>query len=200
MEKQMIISISREFGSGGHEIAEMISKDLGLTLYDRALLDTVAEEKGMEPELVKRYDEKPRNPFLTRRVGKYSNSIAEHIAQMQFEYIKGKADSGESFVIVGRCAETILKRYPGLISIFVLSNREEKLAFTQEKYQLSAQEAVVKMNRHDWHRKTYHNTYSDFRWGDSRGYDICINSSSLGVEGTAKVLEAYIEQRKNAML
>lgn len=199
MEKQIIISVSREYGSCGHEVAELIAKNLGLALYDRALLDHIAEEKGMKPETVKKYDEKPRNPFLSRRVGEHSNSIAEHIAQMQFEYIKRKADSGESFVIVGRCAETILRNHPGLISIFVLSDRDQKLLHTKEKYHLSEQEAALKMNRHDLLRKTYHNRHSYFRWGDSRGYDLCINSSELGVEGTAKVLEAYIEARKQKM-
>lgn len=199
MGNQIIISVSREFGSGGHEIAELIAKDMGLTLYDRALLDKVAEEKGMKPELVKKYDEKPRNPLLSRRVGEHSNSIAENIAEMQFEYIKNKAESGESFVIVGRCAETVLKSYPGLISIFVLSDRDEKIVHTMEKYQLNKQEAVLKMNRHDRNRKSYHNRHSNFKWGDSRGYDICINSSRLGWEGTAQALEHYIETRKQNM-
>ena len=199
MEKQIIISISREFGSGGHEIAEKIAKDLGLNLYDRDLLDKVAEEKGMSPEMVKKYDEKPRNLLLTRRVGEHSNSIAEHLAQMQFEYIKNKAESGESFVIVGRCAETILKSYPGLISVFVLGDREDKIAHVEKKYQLSESEAIVKMNRHDKTRKSYHNRHSDFRWGDSRGYDVCINSSRLGEDGTVQALEDYIEKRKQTM-
>lgn len=199
MEKQIIISVSREFGSCGHEVAEMIAKDMGLALYDRALLDHIAEEKGMEPELVEKYDEKPRNPFLTRRVGEHSNSIAEHIAQMQFEYIKKKADSGESFVIVGRCAETILRNHPGLISIFIVSDREKKILHTKEKFQISEKGAAIKMNRHDLLRKKYHNRHSYFTWGDSRGYDICINSSQLGVEGTAKILEQYIEAKKQSM-
>lgn len=199
MEKQIIISISREFGSGGHEIAEKIAKDLGLNLYDRDLLDKVAEEKGMSPEMVKKYDEKPRNLLLTRRVGEHSTSIAEHLAQMQFEYIKNKADSGESFVIVGRCAETVLKNNPGLISIFVLGDREDKIAHVKEKYQLGESEAIAKMNRHDKTRKSYHNRHSDFRWGDSRGYDVCINSSRLGEDGTAQALEDYIEKRKQTM-
>lgn len=199
MEKQIIISVSREYGSSGHEIAEAIAKDLGLTLYDRALLDKVAEEKGMKPELVAKYDERPRNPLLSRRVGGHSNSIAENIAQMQFEYIKNKAESGESFVIVGRCAETVLRDHPGLISIFILCDREKKILHTREKYNLTEHEAVLKMNRHDIRRKNYHNRHSYFKWGDSRGYDICINSSGLGVGETAKILECYIEKKQKKM-
>lgn len=196
MEKQVIISISREFGSGGHEIAEMIAKDLNLALYDRNLLDKVAEENGMKPEHIAKYDEKPRNPFLSRRVGEHSNSIEENIAEMQFEFLKNKAESGESFVVVGRCAETVLKNYSGLISIFVLADREKKIVHIEKKYQLDEQEAISKMNRHDRKRKYYHNRHSDFKWGDSRGYDVCVNSSRLGLEETAEVLKDYIAKRK----
>lgn len=196
MAKQLIVSVSREFGSAGHEIAEVIAKDLGLSFYDRNLLDKVAEEKDVDASHLAKYDEKPKSILFSRRVGEHTNSMEEHIAQMQFEYLKKKADSGESFVVVGRCAETILKQYEGLISIFVLGSREQKVLHTMKKFQLNKQEAVVKMNRHDRKRKQYHNRYSDFKWGDSRGYDVCINSSRLGIEATAKVLEEYIAKRQ----
>ena len=106
MEKQVIISISREFGSGGHEIAEQIAKNLGFHFYDRSMLDDLAREKNLQIEDLEKYDEKPRNPFISRRVGGHTNSMEEIVAEMQFDYLREKADSGESFVIVGRCAET----------------------------------------------------------------------------------------------
>lgn len=196
MEKQVIISISREYGSGGHEIAEMLAKDLGYALYDRNLLDHVAEEHGIAKEYIEKFEEKPRNPFLSRRVGQHSNSIAENIAEMQFKFLRDKAETGESFIVVGRCAETVLKNYPGLISIFVLGDREEKIQHVIEKYQLSRADAIAKINRHDRKRKYYHNHYSDFKWGDSRGYDLCINSSRMGEEMTADILKKFIEERK----
>ncbi len=196
MERQVIISISREYGSGGHEIAEMLAKDLGYALYDRNLLDHVAEEHGVAKEVIEKFEEKPRNPLLSRRVGQHSNSIAENIAEMQFKFLRDKAESGESFIVVGRCAETVLKKYPGLISIFVLGDRDEKIQHVMEKYDLGRQEAISKINRHDKKRKHYHNHYSDFKWGDSRGYDLCINSSRMGEEVTAEVLKKFIEERK----
>lgn len=196
MEKQLIISISREYGSAGHEIAEALAKDLGISLYDRNLLDHVAEEKEVNVEHLAKYDEQPVSVLFTRRVGEHTNSMEDHIAQMQFEFIKKKADSGESFVVVGRCAETILKNQEGLISIFVLGDRDKKLKHIEQKYSLSEQESIAKMNRHDKKRKLYHNRYSDFRWGDSRGYDVCINSSRLGIDGTLQALKHYIELRQ----
>jgi hypothetical protein len=85
MEKQLIISIGREYGSAGHEIAEKVAKDLNLPLYDRHLLDKLAEEKGMNLKNIEKYDEKPRNLFLSRNVNGFSNSFADTVAEMQFK-------------------------------------------------------------------------------------------------------------------
>lgn len=195
MAEQMIISIGREFGSGGHAIGEKIAKDLGLKFIDRNMLDEIAEEKNIQVEYLEKYDEKPRKLIMSRRVGAYSNSLEEIVADMQFDYLRQKADSGESFVVVGRCAETVLRGREGLITIFVLGDRECKIKRVKERYQLSDAEAVAKMSRHDRKRKQYHNRHSDFKWGDSRGYDLCVNSSRLGVAKTAEMLEMYIKER-----
>ena len=192
---QTIISVSREFGSGGHLMAEKIAREHGLKFYDRRILDDIANENNIEVEILEKYDEKPRNSFLTRRVGSYSNSMEEILADMQFDYIRKKAESGESFVIVGRCAESVLKGHKGLISIFVTGDEECKLARVKEVYQLSDIDAIAKMRRHDRKRKKYHNRHSDFKWGDSRNYDLCINSSKLGIDQTADTLENYIKAR-----
>lgn len=196
---QTIISVSREFGSGGHIIAEKIARDHGLKFYDRHMLDEIANENNVKVEILEKYDEKPRNKLLTRRVGEFSNSMEEILADMQFDYIRKKAESGESFVIVGRCAETVLSGHPGLISIFVVGDEAEKLKRVEEIYRLNSQEAVLKMKRHDRKRKQYHNRHSNFRWGDSRNYDLCINSSKLGLDRTADALEDYIKARISQM-
>lgn len=195
MEKQIMISISREFGSGGRQIAEKVAEDLGLPLYDRSLLDAIAKEKNIDVEHLQKFDEKPRNLILSRSVGGHSNSIEENLVKMQFEYLQRKADGGESFVALGRCAETALKGKEGLVSVFILEDKEEKLVHVKDKYQLSDSEAALKMVRHDTKRKAYHNRYSDFKWGDSRGYDLCINSSRLGIEKTAAMIESYVKER-----
>lgn len=177
MDKQVIIAISREYGSAGHEIAEKVARDLGLKLYDRNMLDDISKDKDIHVEYLEKYDEKPKKLFSSRRVGAYTNSIEEIIAEMQFDYLREKADTGESFVIVGRCAETVLKDRKGLISVFILGNYEVKLKRIMDKYHLSETDAATKIKRHDKHRKQYHNHYSDGKWGDSRLYDLCINST-----------------------
>lgn len=195
MDKQIIISISREYGSGGHEIAEKIAKQFGLTLYDRSMLDEIAEAKNIQIEYLEKYDEKPRKLFGSRRVGAYTNSMEEIIAEMQFEYLKEKADAGESFVIVGRCSETVLQDREGLISIFILGDEQVKLERIMKKYNLDEQEAAAKIKRHDKNRRQYHNRHSTSKWGDSRAYDMCINDSKLGIDKTTETLAYFIEER-----
>ena len=195
MKKQMIISISREFGSGGHEIAENIARDLDLKFYDRGMLDEIAENMNVDVEVLQKYDEKPRNYMLSRRVGNHTNSMEEIIAEYQFDFIRKKAEEGESFVIVGRCAETVLKDFEELISIFITGERQHKIKRVMEHFNLPENKAIAKMLRHDRKRKQYHKRHSDAKWGDSRLYDLCINSSLLGIEGTIRVLENYIRER-----
>lgn len=198
MAEQTIISVGREYGSAGHEIAERIAKELGFKFYDRNMLDEIAQEKNIEVKYLEKYEEKPRNLILSRSVKGYSNSIEEVIADMQFEYLRKKADSGESFVVVGRCAEEVLKDKEGLISIFILGDREVKLNRIKEKFHIEETEALLKMRRHDKNRKRYHNRHSDGKWGDSRSYDLCVNSSKMGVDKTVDILVAYIRERMAA--
>ncbi len=193
--KQVIISISREFGSAGHEIAERLAKKFDLPFYDRNLLDEIAGEKKVDVKNLQRYDEAPKNSFLTRTVRGHSSSPEINIAEMQFDWINKKAQTGESFVIVGRCSETVLKGHEGLITIFILGNMETKIDRIMERYHLDRKDAISKINRHDRNRKAYHNHHSDMKWGDSRNYDLCINSSILGEEETISILEDYIRKR-----
>lgn len=196
MEKQLIISIGREFGSGGHVIAEALAKRFNIPMYDHNLLDHIAEEKNLNAEELKKFDEKPRNVLLSRTLKGHSSSPSDHIAMMQFDYLKRRAEKGESFVVVGRCAEMVLKEFEGMVSIFVLGDKECKTKRVMEVYDISKEEARKKMERHDVYRKQYHNSYCDSKWGDSRSYDLCINSSRLGIDGTVAMLADYIRARR----
>lgn len=195
MEKQVIIALGREFGSGGHYVAQKIAQDLGFNYYDRKILEDIAEEKNIRIEYLEKYDEKKGKVILFRNVRGYTNSLEEIVAEFQFEYLKKKADAGESFVIVGRCADEVFRGDKRLISIFVRGDREDKIQRIMERHRISMDEANKKMKRNDRERKRYHNRYSEIKWGDSRGYDICINSSKLGINKTADILEAYIKER-----
>lgn len=199
MEKQLIISIGREYGSGGHAIAEILAKRFDIPLYDHNLLDEIAQEKNVEPEELKQYDEVPKKHLLSRTVKGYSNSPEESVANMQFDFIRKLAQEGKSFVVVGRCAERVLDDNKALISLFILGNEEAKIKRICQVRGMNEAQAKAAMYRHDKHRKAYHNYYCEGKWGDSRCYDLCVNSSKLGVEGTADVLENYIITRMNNM-
>ena len=195
MGKQLIITVGREFGSGGHIIAAKLAEHFGIQLLDSNILAEVAKKSNTSEEYLKKYDESTRNLFFSRTVNGFSNSPEEIIAQMQFDYIKHKADAGESFVVIGRCADYILRENPALVRVFVLGDTEAKIKRTAEREGISEEKAKTRMEQADKRRKYFHNTHSENKWGDSRSYDITVNSSKLGLDSTAELLIKYIELR-----
>lgn len=195
MNKQIIISIGREFGSGGHEIAQNLAERFNLPLYDYNLLREIASEKNVNVSNLEPYDEVPRKGFTSKTVRGFNNSPQLNIAYMQFDFLRKKAESGESFVVVGRCSEEVLKEYEGLITIFVLGDLDKKVERIKRLYQLSDKEAKELIERQNKKRKAYHNYFCERKWGDSRNYELSINSSKLGEEETTDVLEDYIRRR-----
>lgn len=197
MEKQIIIAVDREYGSGGHNIAEKVADSLGFKYYDRSMLDEIAKHMDVNTDTLVKYDEKPKIPVLSRKVGKFTNSMEDILAESQFEFIRKKAASGESFVIVGRCANSVLKDIDGLITVFISSDRDFKLKRIMDEFNIDETEAISKMFRHDITRKRYHNRHSTTRWGDLATYDICMKSHILGIDKTADILVEYIKARMN---
>lgn len=195
MGKQLIITVGREFGSGGHIIAAKLAEHFGIQLLDSNILAEVAKKSNAREEYLKKYDESARNLFFSRTVNGFSNSPEEIIAQMQFDYIKQKSDAGESFVVIGRCADYILRENPALVRVFVLGDTEAKIKRTAEREGISEEKAKIRMEQADKRRKYFHNTHSENKWGDSRSYDITVNSSKLGLDSTAELLIKYIELR-----
>ena len=196
---QVLITLGREFGSGGHKVAQKIADALDIQYYDRNLLDKMFEgNKGMA-QLMSRYDEQVAKPIISRRVRGYSNSMEENLAYMQFEYIRKMADEGQSFVLVGRCGEYVLREYPCHISLFVLGDMYDKIVRVMKRCGIEERDAISKIQRHDRLRKKYHNKFSDQKWGDSRSYDFCINSSRLGIEKTANLALDFIRARREML-
>ena len=194
--EQLIISVGREFGSGGRVIAEALAERFGIPIYDRHLITEIADKTGLTPEQIEKYNENPKKKIISRRVRGYSNSIEDNIAEMQFNFLKEKSDSGESFVVVGRCSETKLKSNPALVSLFILADMDAKIKRVMEIYELSKEDAEDFIRKKDKKRKRYHNYHCSGHWGDSRLYDLCINSSRLGIEKTVDYRESYIRASK----
>ncbi len=199
MGNQIIISIGREFGSGGHEIAEHLAKHYDIPLYDKEIFDHIQEKGSISADVARHFDEKPVNPiFYPVMLDGNNLPLEQSVANQIFDFIRTKGDKEKkSFVIVGRCAEYVLRDNPNLVRIFILGDRETKCRRIMEKYELDERNAYSRMRKEDKMRKTYHNFYSDGKWGDSRSYDICVNSSTLGIEKTVKSLIAYIDNARD---
>ncbi len=196
MERQIIISIGREYGSAGREIAVQLAKKLDIPVYDRNLLDEVADTKHIDSNSLAIYDERPRKFFFSRTVNGYSNSPEQNVAELQFALLKAKAADGDSFIAVGRCADDLFRGMENFVSIFILGDLKDKLARIEEIRCMNEKNAKKALERHDRKRASYHDYFSKGgKWGECKNYDICINSSKLGLEGTVDFLYAYIKKR-----
>ena len=192
MKKQIIVAIGREHGSGGHYIADLIARELGVKLYDKVSIEKEITSGGYSEELVSEMDEKPVNFFASRRIGRFSNSLEVNVAEKHFAMLRSKAAEGESFVVIGRCGEQVLENNPNCISIFICGDPQFKLNRVMNKLGLNAEQAIEEIRNVDRSRKNYHNYYCDTKWGDARGYDLTVKSNVLGCERTAEMLVGYI--------
>ncbi len=197
MSSQLIISVGREFGSAGHEIAQKLAEHYNIPLLDSNLLQEVANDKNLDVQKLQGLDEKNKKAGLYRTVRGFSSHPEDNVAYLQFDYLRKKAKNGDSFVVVGRCSEDILKDFDALISIFILGDIECKVKRIKELYNLSTFNAKKLLHEEDAKRKRYHNNFCDGKWGDSRNYDISINSSKTGIENTTRLLIDYIDMRRN---
>lgn len=204
-----IITIGRQFGSAGREIGEKVAEYFGIPCYDKELLSRAAKESGYCEEMIESHDERPTNSFLynlvmdTYSFGYNASSfvdmpISHKIFLAQFDTIK-KMASENPCVIVGRCADYALSDYDNCINLFIYGDEDKKVKRIMKKYNLSEGKAKDMINKKDKQRQSYYNYYSSKKWGRADSYDLCINSSLLGVEGTVKLIiqavEDFEEQR-----
>ena len=195
MEKQIIISICREHGSEGHKIAELLAQKLDFPLYDKNIFEEIGRTKGIDTNDISKYDERPRRFFITRKVNGHSNSPEENVAELQFALLKSKAADGDSFVVVGRCSDQLFRGMEGAISIFITGDMPDKIAHLMDIENRTESDAKKEIEKHDKRRRQYHDYFfPNSKWADSRSYDICVNSSRLGIEGTVEFLYEFINK------
>lgn len=208
MTKNTIITIGRQFGSGGHEIGELLAKKLGIPFYDRNLVKMAAEELHITEEQAELEDEKKLMSIVSNynlTMGGYNDFMANaefyapvgrDLYAVQSAIIKKLAQKG-SCVIVGRCADYVLKDYPGCINVFICASKEDRKNRVMDKYHLSERKAAEKMKKIDRERKYYYETYSGKEWGSIQSHQILMNSSLLGKEKIVEYLAAlYNEQQE----
>lgn len=198
-----IITIGRQFGSAGREIGEKVAAHFGIPYYDKELLTKAAQNSGFCEEMIRNHDERPTNSFLynlvmdTYSFGYNSSSfvdmpISHKVFLAQFETIKKLAQEGPC-VIVGRCADYALADCPNCLNLFIFGDEDCKTKRVMERYDLTKEKAQEMILKKDKQRQSYYNYYSAKKWGRADSYDLCINSSILGVDGTVDLIIQYIE-------
>ena len=205
MNERTVITIGREFGSGGHEIGTKLAERLGIKCYDKELLELAAKQSGLCEELFASHDEKPTNSFLyslvmdTYSLG-YSNSyvdmpINHKVFLAQFDTIK-KLAQRESCVIVGRCADYALEDNPFAISVWIKASLDKRIERIKKLYELTDSKAADMIQKTDKRRASYYNYYSSKKWGEAKSYDLCIDSGELGIDGCIELIIKYIELKE----
>ena len=204
-----IITIGREYGSGGRQIGQEVAKYFGIKCYDKELLEHAANESGICKELFENHDERPTNSFLyslvmdTYSFGYSSSGFTDmpmnhKVFLAQFDTIKKIADEGLCVIVV-RCADYALAYYKNCIILFIFGDDDVKTKRIMARYDLTEAKAKEMITKKDKQRQSYYNYYSSKKWGRADSYDLCINSSILGIEGTVRLIIQYVEdfEKKN---
>lgn len=201
--KKRIITISRQNGSGGRYIGEQLAKELGINCYDAKLIDAVAKESGFAPNFIEEKGERITGSLLfniasslTYAGNVFSNngtSLQDQIYFIQNRIIKELAEK-ESCVIVGRCADYVLKDRNDCLNVFIHADQASKLKRAIESYHMDPEDAAAILKKKDKARFNHYKYYTDNDWGMASNYDLCLNSGLLGIDGCVKVIKEIFEQ------
>jgi cytidylate kinase len=196
-----IITISREYGSGGRRIGELLAKDLGIPFFDKEIIQMAAEKSGMSAGFIENSDESIPNTFLHNlkysgyssydSISFYDTPVTDKVFLAQSAAIKELAAQG-SCVIVGRCADYILRDDPALVAIFVRGSLEDRVRHAVEHYGLPSQNAIEKIKKIDKSRTNYYKYYTNRQWGIIDNFDLVINTSFTGVDGAVAVIKVML--------
>lgn len=192
--KKTVITVSREYGSGGRLIARKLADELGIGYYDGELLSLVAKESGYTEDFVRRNDQRKTQSLLYHLyIGSQILPASDMIFIAQSRVIKDLY-AKESCVIVGRCADYVLRGYDGVINVFVTAPLESRIARVRDEYGEQADNYSVYIKKKDKSRIAYYNYFADDAWGKVQTYDISVNSD-IGIDRSADILTDYIRAR-----
>ena len=192
MKEKVIIHISREHGSLGHVVGEQLAERLDCKLYDKKLIEEIAEEHGLDKEFLKEYEEKPKRSLLYRLAQGVSADLEEELTKQVFEKIRGVAETEDRAVIVGRCAGTVLQDYPNVVNVFLTARMSNRIRNIMEYYGIDYESAQKRIQDVDKDRQRFHDTYSDTKWKNVDNYDLVISTTDLGVDGAVDLILNYI--------
>lgn len=198
-----IITVARQFGSGGHEVAETLAKSMNIAFYDKELIAMAAKKSGLSESLFDGMEERPTNSLLFSLVmGLQNMEKANHhyessfnsdgIFRIQSQVVRNIADKGPA-VIVGRCSDYILRDYEKAVHVFIHANMDWRTARIMERYRLKEKEAVDKINKIDKNRSAFYNFYTNRVWGNVENYHLAIDTSAISIERATDVIRAYVD-------
>ena len=192
-----IITIGRQFGSNGRNIGRKLAEKISANFYDKELINETAKESGLSEEFLKSLDEKPTRSFLYSLVSDpysygftsagYQTNLNQQAFQATYDTIKKLADKGPS-VFVGRCADYALRDYSNVVNAFIYADIDDRIKRIAKKYELTDAKAKDLIRKEDKSRASYYNYYTSKRWGEMKGYDICLNSSQFGIDNCVDML------------
>ena len=201
----IVITIARQYGSGGKTIGQMLAKDLGFSYHSRDILKMASERSGISEIIFGEQDEKlKKNRFFRRLTDVYTGELippesndfvsAKNLFNYQAEIIKELAET-KNCVIIGRAADFVLKDYPNVISVFIHADEEFNLARAMERNSMTEEEMKKFIEKTDRARSEFYKHYTGREWTDARNYDLCLNSGKLGFEKCVEEIKAYIDVR-----
>lgn len=208
MAKKIIITIGRQFGSGGRYVGRLLAEKLNIPFYDKELLSEAAKASGICEEIMEDHDEKPTRSLLFSLVtgmqhhmgtgNFYMDMPLNHrIFLAQFDAIRNLAAEG-SCVIVGRCADYVLREDPDTVRVFVKADMPSKIARAVKYYGVEEDKAEERIRKADKQRASYYNYYATATWGDIENYDLVADTGVLGVEGAVELIAKFLELREAA--
>ena len=199
-----IITISREFGTGARLIGREVAALLGYGYYDRALIEMAAEKSGLSEEFIERTEEKASNSFLynlataaylaSDPINEYSVPVNDRAFLVQSEVIRDIARSGNG-VIVGRCADYVLRDHPSLLRVFIYADKADRVNRIVNEYGQDPKNAESVLTKIDKGRANYHKFYTGTNWRSLDNYDLCINTSTVGIQGAVMAIKGAAEAR-----
>ena len=199
-----IITIGRQFGSGGHEIGRILARELGYEIYDKELLKMQAKNSGIAERVLESYDETPTSSLLYSIVmdvypsmNYVGTSLNQQVYQAQYDTIRRLEQTGNC-VIVGRGADYILRDYPDLVTVFIHADLEVRARRVAEFEHVSVEKAKDIVNKSDKKRASFYNFQTEKKWGHASSYMLSIDSGALGYEGSVQLIKEYVRLREAA--
>ena len=205
----LVITIGRQFGSGGRQIGRLLSEKLGIPYYDKEILAEAAKESGICEEILEHHDEKPTGSLLFSLVtgvqmhgnlgGAYMDMPLNHkIFLAQFDAIRRLASEG-GCIIVGRCADYVLRDKPNAVKLFVKADMRQRMERAVAVHGVDITKAEDYVRKMDKQRASYYNYYATNTWGDVNNYDLCLDTGKLGIEGSVELIMDYVALREKAL-